>query len=869
MKRFTTNAAAAIKAAQKAAEELGHSYIGSEHLLLGLLARNDSVAARLLTESGVTYDKVKEAVIEYSGEGDKSAFDAPEPTPRTNKIIANTAIMADSTGQSFVGTEHLLMAILVENDSMACKIIRDLGCEPKGLFAKAKGQGAGFYGSFGKDPDAQDGDGAYTEAGENTRRNGKTKTPELDKYGTDLTALASKGKIDPVIGRENETDRVIQILSRRTKNNPCLIGEPGVGKTAVAEGLALRIVSGNVPETVQGKRVVALDIAGMLAGTKYRGEFEDRIKAVMNELKNAQDVILFIDEIHNIVGAGASEGAMDAANILKPALSRGEIRVIGATTIDEYRKYIEKDAALERRFGSVTIDEPSPEEAVGILTGLRDKYEEHHKVQITDEAIRAAVNMSVRYINDRFLPDKAIDLIDETSARVRLHNGTSPANVRAIEKRLAEVKKEKEAAVRSQRFEDAGKLHTEEKELLEKLKTEKEAWEKGKSENRPKILAEDIADTVTGITGIPVNKLANEESAKLLGLADTLRKRVIGQDEAVDVVARAVRRGRMGLKDPKRPQGSFIFAGPTGVGKTELSKALAEAVFGDENAMIRIDMSEYMEKHSVSKLIGAPPGYVGFDDAGQLTEKIRRKPYSVVLFDEIEKAHPDVFNLMLQILDDGQLTDSHGRKVDFRNSIIIMTSNLGSSSISEPRRLGFSAVNEEKAEADRTRETVMNALRENFRPEFLNRIDEIVVFRKLNAEDIGKIAGIMLSEIAGRIEKLGVKIRFTDALVSSLAKTGFDPVYGARPLRRAIQRRIEDSFSTELLEGHIKAQDNVECGIGSDGEVTYTVIGEAVEDSAKPDKAGKGEEPVKAEETEKSETAENGENSEKPEKGDK
>ncbi len=817
MKRFTTNAASAIKEAQNIALELGHSYVGSEHLLLGLISRADCIASSLLHEYGATYDKIREMIIESSGVGDSKGASMPEATPKTQKIIENSFIMAETTGQNFIGTEHILMAILVETDCVASKLLKSLGISSSELFTKAKGNVSGF-----SKPESDNGqyynDNSYGEGKGNGKE--KSKTPELDKYSTDLTSLAKDGKIDPVIGREKETMRVIEILSRRTKNNPCLIGEPGVGKTAVVEGLALLVVSGNVPETIKGKRVVTLDLAGMLAGTKYRGEFEERVKSIMQEVKKAGDVILFIDEIHTIVGAGASEGAVDAANILKPALSRGEIQLIGATTIDEYRKYIEKDAALERRFGSVMVDEPTSSDAIEILMGLRDKYEAHHKVKISDEAINAAVNLSVRYIADRFLPDKAIDLIDETSSRIRIQNITAPSTVNDLERELSEIKKEKEEAVKAQKFEEAQKFHNREIEICTLLDKEKADWEKGKSEKMPIVTEADVADTVTNITGIPVNKLAAEEQSKLLGLDAALKTRVIGQDDAVDVVSRAVRRGRMGLKDPKRPQGSFIFCGPTGVGKTELSKALAKEVFGDENAIIRIDMSEYMEKHSVSKLIGAPPGYVGFDDAGQLTEKIRRKPYSVVLFDEIEKAHPDVFNIMLQILEDGHLTDSHGRRVDFKNTIIIMTSNLGSTSSGEARRLGFSAEESVKAEADKAKETVMKALRDNFRPEFLNRLDEIIIFNRLTSDNIREITKIMLAEVTARIEKLGISIDFTDNLLDYIAGVGFDVVYGARPLRRAISQKIEDSFSTELLEDRIKSGDKVVCDV-ENGEIVY------------------------------------------------
>ncbi len=812
--RFTENAQGALNAAPKLASKLGHNYIGSEHILLGIVFKANSIASKLLEVKGVDYKKLEDAVVKMIGVGDSGSSHEFELTPRTKHILEESGQLARSFGSAFVGTEHILLSILRETDSVAVKLLENLGVEPSALYNEIiegmgiKKQSAGSFGSEN-----------YGQAdGE------KSGTGTLDKYATDLTKKAKDGKIDPVIGREEEMQRVVQILSRRTKNNPCLIGEPGVGKTAVVEGLAQRIVDGLVPESIKNKRLVTLDISGMLAGAKYRGEFEERIKNVMDEVKKAGDVILFIDEIHTIIGAGAAEGAIDAANILKPALARGEIQLIGATTIDEYRKYIEKDAALERRFQSVNVGEPTKEEAVLILGGLRDKYEAHHKIKISDEAIEAAVNLSARYITDRFLPDKAIDLIDEAASKKRISEITPPADFHELEEEIERVKSEKEKAVQEQNFEKAGELLTKEKELSSQLEEKKKSWSDGKeNSDYPSIGEEDIAEIVTSWTHIPVKKLENEESERLLRLDEILRGRVIGQDDAVNVVSRAIRRGRTGLKDPKRPQGSFIFCGQTGVGKTELSKALAEAVFGDENAIIRIDMSEYMEKHSVSKLIGSPPGYVGFEDAGQLTEKIRRNPYSVVLFDEIEKAHPDVFNLLLQVLDDGILTDSHGRTVDFKNTVIIMTSNLGTGALIEPKRLGFNNEASDEAEQIKTEKAVLEALKGHFRPEFLNRVDEIVVFRKLSDEDIKKIASLMLSQINERIKNLGIDLTFSDEVISHLAKEGFDPVYGARPLRRAMQRQIEDSLSLKILEGEVKNGDKVEAVL-DDGKVIYKKI---------------------------------------------
>ena len=818
MDRFTDNAGRALSAAYTAARKMGHTGVGSEHLLLGLLSRRDSIAAKLLAKHGITYENFYDKIVRNDGRGDESEENV-DMSPRAKRIIENSGAEALATAQNYIGTEHILMAILHESDCVAVKLLLEENVDLDALYAQTSAVACGF------EPSGFTGGSDAPKKGQGEKKEPSSdKTPTLDQYGNDLTAAAREGKLDPVIGRENEMQRVIQILSRRTKNNPCLIGEPGVGKTAVAEGLAEKIVSGEVPDTIRGKRVVALDLSGMIAGAKYRGEFEERIKSVMAEVKKAGNVILFIDEIHTLIGAGSAEGAIDAANILKPALSRGEIQVIGATTIAEYRKYIEKDAALERRFQSVMVGEPSREEAVRILYGLRDKYEAHHRVKITDEAIRAAVELSARYIADRYLPDKAIDLIDEAASKKRISEITAPAELRSAEEEIKKLSAEKSEYVRTQEFEKAAQVRNREKELREKLENDKKDWEEKKRQSYPSIGEEDIADVVTAWTSIPVAKLAKEESEKLLHLDELLKKRVIGQDEAVSTVARAIRRGRTGLSDPKRPQGSFIFCGPTGVGKTELSKALAEALFGDENAIVRFDMSEYMEKHSVSKLIGSPPGYVGYDEAGQLTEKIRRKPYSVVLFDEIEKAHPDVFNILLQILEDGMLTDSHGRRVDFKNTVVIMTSNLGYSGTEAPKKLGFVTETDKDAENERERRKVLDALKGYFRPEFLNRVDEIVVFHKLSDEDIRKIARLMLTDVAKRVEELGISLSFTDGVVAELAKEGFDEVYGARPLRRAIQRKIEDGLSVELLESRIAKGDRVTASL-EDGKIVYRVTG--------------------------------------------
>ncbi len=806
---FTQKAQNALNRALYYASEMGHTCVGSEHLLLGLLSEKDGVAKRVLEERGITFEKTRELLTQHVGTGTPTKLSAADITPRTKKIIESSAGEAMEMGHGYIGTEHLLCAVCGEADCFAVKLMTSQGAAA----ADIRRDIVSYFKQNGEGEKAPAG-GSKTELKD---------APTLSSYGRDLCQMAKEGKIDPIIGRDTETERVIQILSRRTKNNPCLIGEPGVGKTAVVEGLAQRITDGSVPDTLRDKTIVTLDISAMIAGAKYRGEFEERMKNVMDEVRKNPDIILFIDEIHTIIGAGGAEGAVDAANIIKPALARGEMQVIGATTIDEYRRHIEKDAALERRFQSVMVGEPSPEEAEKILAGLRDKYEAHHKLKISDEAIAAAVKLSVRYISDRFLPDKAIDLIDEAASKKRITHFTPTADVRETEAALKSVTAEKEEAILAEDYEKAASLRDEEKKLTEALEEKKNAGTPASGDTLV-VTDEDIADIVTSWTGIPVKKLAEEEGTKLLRLDAILKDRIIGQDEAVEAVARAIRRGRMGLKDPRRPIGSFIFLGPTGVGKTELTKALADVMFGDENAMIRIDMSEYMEKHSVSKLIGSPPGYVGYDEGGQLTEKLRRRPYSVVLFDEIEKAHPDVFNIMLQILEDGILTDAQGRRVDCKNTIIIMTSNVGAAGITAPKRLGFTGDDHAaKDEREKVRGTAMEALKATFRPEFLNRLDEIIVFNKLTGEDIEKITSLMLAEVRKRIENLGISITFAPEVVSMLAKEGFDPVYGARPLRRAIVHKIEDSFSEAMLQGQVKAGDQVEAVLEED-EIRYRSV---------------------------------------------
>jgi ATP-dependent Clp protease ATP-binding subunit ClpC len=808
---FTERANVALNNAVQTAEDLGHTYIGSEHILIGLAKDSGTIASTVLANQKVTAEKLIEQIKQSVGVGIPTQLSPDDFTPRSKNIVELAMITARSMGLSLVGTEHLLLAIIREGHSFAVNLLSQLGASLQDIvndINKAMMGEAPRDGIPGK-PGMPRGDG---------KKSGYS-TTTLDQFGRDLTVLAKEGAIDPVIGRQAEIERVIQILSRRTKNNPVLIGEPGVGKTAIAEGLALKIVSGEVPEPLKDKRIVTLDLTGMVAGTKYRGDFEERIKNAIDEVINAKNVILFIDELHTLVGAGSAEGAVDAANILKPSLARGDMQVIGATTLDEYRKHIEKDAALERRFQPVMVGEPTEEEAVDILKGIRDKFEAHHKVRITDEAIDAAVKLSVRYIGDRFLPDKAIDLIDEAASRVRLRDHTAPDDIKELEQRIKTIGEEKAAAVNAQDFERAASLRDEERALNEKLQKAKTKWQEKSLDASGEVTAEEIAEIVSSWTGIPVKQMTTEETNRLLNLEKELHERIVGQEQAVTAVARAIRRGRVGLKDPKRPIGSFIFLGPTGVGKTELSKALAASIFGDENAMIRLDMSEYMEKHTVSRLVGSPPGYVGYDEGGQLTEKIRRRPYSVVLFDEIEKAHPDVFNMLLQILDDGILTDAQGRTVSFKNAVIIMTSNVGARLITDKKGgLGFmasSSISEEKI-----KESVLGELKNTFRPEFLNRVDDIIVFSRLTKENIQEIAGKMLDKVKGMAAELGIKITFSPEVIADIADAGYDEVYGARPLKRAIQTKIEDKLSELMLEGKVKSGQEYVCRL-VDGEYVY------------------------------------------------
>lgn len=792
--KFTNSAQNVLEIAKEIAIELGHNYIGTEHILYGLTEEENGVASKVLENQNINSENVLEEIENLIGRDEGRTITSLGFTPRTKRVLENAFLEARKLDSDYIGTEHILIGIMREADSIAVRILLDLGINPQKLYNE-------IVKVLEEDEDINSSDNSQT------RKTGSfNSTPTLNQYGTDLTKSASLGKLDPVIGRKNEIERVIQILSRRTKNNPCLIGEPGVGKTAVVEGLAEKIVQGDVPEILKDKRVVTIDLSSMIAGAKYRGDFEERIKKALNEVKKAGDVILFIDEIHTIVGAGSAEGAIDAANILKPLLARGEIQLIGATTLNEYRKYIEKDSALERRFSPVTVNEPTHEETVEILKGIRDKYEAHHNIKITDEAINAAVELSSRYINDRFLPDKAIDLIDEASSKIRLSSLEEPDSLKEMEDKIEKMNQEKEAAVKVQKFEKAAKIRDEVNKLKEELEAERNKWKSKKTKAIPKLTEEDIAKTIASWTGIPAAKITQDENKKLKNLDKELHKRVIGQNEAVEAVAKAIKRSRVGLKNPNRPIGSFLFLGPTGVGKTELSKALAENLFGTEDAMIRVDMSEFMEPHSVAKLIGAPPGYVGFDDGGQLTEKIRRKPYSVILFDEIEKAHPDVMNMLLQILEDGRLTDSQGRTVNFKNTVIIMTSNIGARLITEKKSLGFtnSAEEDEAKEYEDIKKNVMAELKKQLRPEFINRIDDIIVFHKLNDEEINSIIDLLLKNVEQRLVEQGLNIKIDKSVKELIAKKGVDKEFGARPLRRAIQNIVEDKLAEEILDGNIK-----------------------------------------------------------------
>ncbi|AIG24556.1 ATP-dependent Clp protease ATP-binding subunit [Brevibacillus laterosporus] len=805
--RFTERAQKVLALALEEAVRLGHKDIGTEHVLLGLIREGEGIAAKALQALGLGLDKIQNEVESLIGRAPEQPANTtnytPNYTPRAKKVIELSMDEARKLGHTYVGTEHILLGLIREGEGIAARIMNNLGIS----LNKARQQVLQLLGS-------SEMMSSHQPSGSNASAN----TPTLDGLARDLTAIAKEGSLDPVIGRQKEIERVIQVLSRRTKNNPVLIGEPGVGKTAIAEGLAQKIVNNEIPETLRDKRVMTLDMGTVVAGTKYRGEFEDRLKKIMDEIRQAGNIILFIDELHTLIGAGGAEGAIDASNILKPALARGELQCVGATTLDEYRKYIEKDAALERRFQPIQVDEPTPEDAIKILSGLRDRYEAHHRVKITDEAINQAVKMSDRYITDRFLPDKAIDLIDEAASKVRLQSFTVPPNLKELEARLEEVRKEKDAAVQSQEFEEAAALRDKEQKLREELDSTKKDWKERQGKLNMEVTQEDIAHVVANWTGIPVLKLKEEETERLLKMEDILHDRVIGQDEAVKSVARAVRRARAGLKDPKRPIGSFIFLGPTGVGKTELARAVAETLFGDEDAMIRVDMSEYMEKHTTARLVGAPPGYVGYDEGGQLTEKVRRKPYSVILLDEIEKAHPDVFNILLQVLDDGRLTDSKGRTVDFRNTVVIMTSNVGASMIKKNSSLGFTTNDSEKKYQD-MKDKVMDELKRSFRPEFLNRIDEIIVFHSLEQEHIEKIVTLMTEDLRKRLVEQEIDFKLSEEAKKILAKEGFDPAYGARPLRRAIQRNIEDRLSEELLKGTITKGDTVQID-AEDGKLT-------------------------------------------------
>lgn len=808
MNRFNEKAKQAFEYAKDTAMELGHNYIGTEHLLVGLLRVQDSIAAKILASQNVSEYDIEEKIIDLIGAQEQLNFKPQDLTPRTKRIIEISMHEALKLGTNYIGTEHILLAILRETDSIAVKILSLFNINPQRLYEDIINM-----------INEQNG---IVPVGGKKKRSAKSNTPTLDQFSKDLTLTASQHGFDPIIGRDNEIQRVIQILSRRTKNNPCLVGDPGVGKTAIAEYLAQKIVDDDVPEILKDKRIISLDLSSMVAGSKYRGEFEERIKNAINEVKKSGNVILFIDEIHTIIGAGGAEGAIDAANILKPSLARGELQIIGATTLTEYRKHIEKDSALERRFQPVKIEEPSEENAIKMLYGVRDKYEAHHNVKITDKALEAAVKLSVRYIADRFLPDKAIDLIDEAASHVRLQTCTMPNDIKKLEDKLKELEKEKESSIKSEEFEKAGEIKRKQTEIKEQLEHAKNDWQDANNKFHKLVNEEEIAKVVANWTGINVQQLHQEETKRLMNIEKILHERVIGQNEAVNAIGKAIRRGRVGLKNPKRPIGSFLFLGPTGVGKTELTRTLSEVLFGDENSMIRVDMSEYMEKHNVAKLIGAPPGYVGYDEGGQLTEKVRRKPYAVILFDEIEKAHPDIFNVLLQILDDGRVTDSQGRTVDFKNTVIIMTSNVGARSIISPKKLGFMTHEDAQKSYEDMKKNVIGEVKELFRPEFLNRIDEIIVFHPIELEDAKKITTIMLNEVKKRVkENMEIEIEFTDDLLAHIAQEGFDQNYGARPLRRTIQTQIENPLAEKILEKEINIENKVSVDY-KDGKVVFS-----------------------------------------------
>lgn len=806
--RFTERARKVVYLAQQEAARLGHNVVGTEHLLLGLVVEGEGVAVKALEVINISLDRIRQEVQKIIGSGEPNPFGEIPFTPRAKRVLELAVDEGRQMGHNYVGTEHILLGLIREGEGVAAQVLKNLGAD----LEKVRKQVITLLG------------GVNVFSGQSNQAKGANRTQTLNQFGRDLTDLAKIGKLDPVIGRENEIERVIQILSRRTKNNPVLIGEPGVGKTAIAEGLAQKIINGNVPEILRNKRVVTLDLGAMVAGSKYRGEFEERLKKVMEEIRNSGDIILFIDELHTLIGAGAAEGAIDAANILKPVLARGELQCIGATTLDEYRKHVEKDAALERRFQPIIVGEPTVEETVLILKGLRDRYEAHHRVKITDEAIDAAVQLSNRYITDRFLPDKAIDLIDEAASRVRLQTTTTPPDLKELEDQVGKLQQEKEAAIKNEEFEKAAKLRDDEQKIRQQLDDLANDWKNKRSKLEPNVGEEEIAYVVSGWTGIPVTKLQQEETERLLKLEESLHQRVIGQNEAVEAVSRAVRRARAGLKDPKRPIGSFIFLGPTGVGKTELAKALAESLFGDENAMIRVDMSEYMERHTVSRLVGSPPGYVGYDEGGQLTERVRRKPYAVVLLDEIEKAHPEVFNVLLQVLEDGRLTDAHGRMADFKNTVVIMTSNVGANLIERSAGIGFQAsVEDSENNYQKMKEKVLDELKRTFRPEFLNRIDEVIVFHALNREEIKSIVDLMIKPVAQQLKEKGIELELSEEAKEMLAKDGFDPTFGARPLRRSVQRFIENPLSEELLKGTLDSGSIVKALV-KDGQIVFQTI---------------------------------------------